>query len=62
MSAAPELSSINTVLGDLTARIARMAEELAGTERDSSAGGLFEVERALLAAKRRLDQVMEELS
>jgi hypothetical protein len=61
MPAGPELSSINTALTDLTDRIAGVAEALSGSERDAVAGALFEVERSLRTAKRRLDQVVDQL-
>lgn len=61
MSAGPELSSINTALEALTQRITGLAESLSGTERDDQAAALFEVERSLQTAKRRLDQVVTAL-
>ena len=61
MSAGPELSSINTALGALTERITGLAESLSGTERDDQAAALFEVERSLQTAQRRLDQVVSAL-
>ena len=61
MSAGPELSSINTALAGLTERIGGMAESLAGTQRDDVAGALFEVERSLQTAQRRLSEVVDAL-
>ena len=61
MSAGPELSSISTALEGLTKRIASTAEQFSGTERDDLAGTLFEVERSLAAAQRRLDKVVSVL-
>ena len=61
MSAGPELSSINTALADLTERVASLAEGLTGTEREAIASSLFEVERSLRTAGRRLDQVVGQL-
>lgn len=61
MSAGPELSSINTALNTLTDRITGMAESMSGTERDDLAKALFEVERSLVAAQRRLDLVVGQL-
>jgi hypothetical protein len=51
-----ELSSLTTVLDDLTARIAALAEPLADGKDDALATDLFEVERALREAGRRLAQ------
>jgi hypothetical protein len=62
MSLGPELSSVRTALTDLTERIAGMAESLSGTERDDVAIALYEVERSLGAASRRLEQVMDQLA
>lgn len=61
MSAGAELSSINTGLETLTKRISDIAESLSGTQRDDVASALFEVERSLATAQRRLGQVMEQL-
>lgn len=61
MSAGPELSSISTALNTLTDRITGMAESMSGTERDDLAMALFEVERSLVAAQRRLDSVVGQL-
>ena len=61
MSAGPELSSISTALNTLTDRITGMAESMSGTERDDLAMALFEVERSLVAAQRRLDLVVGQL-
>ncbi len=54
-----ELSSAATLLADLTARITAIAEGLQGDERDALADGLFEVERALGNAQRRLNRLVE---
>jgi hypothetical protein len=61
MAAGPELSSISSALDSLTKRIASTAEQLSGTERDDVAASLFEVERALQGAQRRLDKVVTAL-
>jgi hypothetical protein len=61
MSAGPELSSISSALDGLTKRIAATAEQLSGTERDDLAAMLFDVERALSGAQRRLDKVVSVL-
>jgi hypothetical protein len=62
MSAGPELSSISTALATLTDRVTGMAESMSGTARDDVAASLFEVERSLVAAQRRLDIVVGQLS
>ena len=61
MATGPELSSITTALEALTERITAMAESMAGTERDDLASTLFEVERSLQVAHRRLDKVVSSL-
>lgn len=61
MSAGPELSSINTALTTLTDRITGMAESMVDTQRDDLAVALFEVERSLKVAQRRLDKVVDAL-
>jgi hypothetical protein len=52
------LSSVTTVLADLTERVTAMAESYAGTPREDVASDLFEVERALRTASRRLDRLL----
>jgi len=61
MSAGPELSSVSSALDDLTKRIGTAAESFSGTTREDLATTLFEVERALQAARRRLDTVVNDL-
>jgi hypothetical protein len=51
-----ELSSLATALDEQTLRIATLAESLAGTPDDQLAGDLFEVERSLREAVRRLER------
>jgi len=53
-----ELSALATSLDDLTARVTAAADRLRGTPRDDVADGLYEVERSLLSASRKLDQVV----
>ena len=62
MATGPELSSVNTRLQELTERVTAMAEQLSGTERDAVAQELYEVERVLQTAARRLEKVVNELS
>jgi hypothetical protein len=59
-SAPAELSSLATALDDLTRRVATIADQLDGTERDQVAAELFEVERSLRAAQRRLARVLKQ--
>lgn len=59
MSARAELSSVATSLDELVARITRIAEGLSGDERDVVGPDLYEVERALRSARRRLNAVQE---
>lgn len=56
---AAELSSLATALDDLSRRVTDIAEGLTGTDADSTAVELFEVERALGEAQRRLGRVIE---
>ena len=49
-----ELSSLTTALDELIGRVAAMAEPLSGTDGDALASDLFEVERSLREAIRRL--------
>lgn len=55
----PELSSLATALDDLTGRVTSIAETLTGTEHDLMASELFEIERALNGAQRRLGRLLE---
>jgi hypothetical protein len=61
MSSGAELSSIHTALEGLTSRISGLADGLAGTDRDDLAAALYEVERSLNAAQRRLGKVVDAL-
>lgn len=61
-SAGSQLSSLATALAELTARVTEIAETLAGADRDDLAAELFEAERSLLAAGRRLERVVDEAS
>ncbi|MDQ4132840.1 MAG: hypothetical protein M3179_06440 [Actinomycetota bacterium] len=54
---APELSSMASSLEDLVRRVTAMAETKAGTPEDWVAQELFEVERAVAEAVRRLDSL-----
>jgi hypothetical protein len=61
MSSGAELSSIHTALEGLTQRISGFADSLAGTERDDLAAALYEVERSLGTAQRRLAKIVDAL-
>jgi hypothetical protein len=49
-----ELSSLTTVLDELVGRVTAIAEPLSGTDDEALASDLFEVERSLREAVRRL--------
>jgi hypothetical protein len=57
-SAAAELSSAASLLDDLTRRVTDLAAEAAGREDDLVAGELYEVERSLGAASRRIERLL----
>ncbi|HEX6393165.1 MAG TPA: hypothetical protein VFZ97_06965 [Acidimicrobiales bacterium] len=59
MTARAELSSVSTRLEELVKRVTDIADGLAGQERDSLGPDLYEVERALRAADRRLRRVID---
>jgi len=61
MTAAPELSSVATALSELTGRVGDLAESLSSEARDDLATALYEVERSLGAAARRLQTMVDEL-
>jgi hypothetical protein len=58
---AAELSSISTLLDDLARRVTAIAERSSGTEADWLATDLFQVERSLGEARRRLQRITERL-
>ena len=53
-----ELSALATTLDDLTARVTSAADRYQGTPRADVADGLYEVERSLLSAARKLERVL----
>jgi hypothetical protein len=59
MSVRAELSSVSTSLEELLVRITRIAEALTGDERDVVGPDLFEVERALRSARRRVSRIVD---
>ena len=58
---AAQLSSVRTSLEDLTKRVTDVADGYKGTDRDDVAVELYEVERALLNAGRKLETVVRRL-
>lgn len=52
-----QLSALSGTLDDLVSRIAEIAGRYDGTTREDLATGLYEVERSLLTATRRLERV-----
>jgi hypothetical protein len=56
-SPGPELSAISTALDDIRRRVTAIAEDSSGTDLDWVATNLFEVERSLGEASRRLGTV-----
>ncbi|WP_420609740.1 hypothetical protein [Candidatus Poriferisodalis sp.] len=61
MISAAELSSIETAVGELGNRVALAADELMGTPNEDVGVELYEVERSLRMARRRLAQATEAL-
>jgi hypothetical protein len=57
-----ELSSAATTLEELAARVERVGDLLQGAEQESLAGDLYEVERNLRAAHRRLEAVLTRMA
>ncbi|HEX9683249.1 MAG TPA: hypothetical protein VGA13_09215 [Acidimicrobiales bacterium] len=55
------LSSIASSIEEVTGRIAEIAGRYSDTERDEIAAALFEVERSLTTATRRLERVVDAL-
>jgi hypothetical protein len=54
-----ELSSVATALEELLRRITAIAETITGDDRDAVSSELFEVERTLGAAQRRLTRLLD---
>lgn len=59
MTARAELSSVATRLHEMVARVGEIAEGLAKDERESIGPELFEVERMLRGAERRLNRTLD---
>jgi hypothetical protein len=60
-TSAAELSSLASVLDDLQRRIAQVAAQYEGSPREDVAAGLYEVERSLSSASRRLGKILRDL-
>ena len=58
---AAELSSIETAVGELGNRVSHAADELMGTPHEDVGVELYEVERSLRMARRRLSQATDAL-
>ena len=56
-----DLLSIQTVLDDLTVRVTAIGEQHTGTERDDISAALFDAERLLRQASRRIGRVAGEV-
>ena len=56
-----QLSSVATGLDEMIKRVAESAEGMRTSGRDDLAGDLYEVERSLQAASRRLAQLVRQL-
>ena len=59
MTARAELSSVATRLHELVSRVTEIANGLAGDEKEDVGPELFEVERMLRSAERRLNRVLD---
>ena len=59
MSVRAELSSVATSLEELQGRISRIAEGLSSEEREVVGPDLFEVERAIRSARRRVSRIVD---
>jgi Mg2+ and Co2+ transporter CorA len=57
----PQLSSLSTALGELTQRITTLADDYQESPREDVAADLYEVERHLNAASRRLTALLTKL-
>jgi hypothetical protein len=58
---AAHLSSLSTALDELTERITHLADDFQGSPREDIASDLYEVERNLQAAARRLRTLVHKL-
>ena len=53
---------MSTALDDLAKRVGAMADDLAGDQREQLTAALFEVERSLRNAQRRLSKLVDDLA
>ena len=56
-----ELSSLSSVIRDLEERVSEVARRYEGTDREDVSFELYEVERSLRGATRRLDRLTRSL-
>jgi uncharacterized protein YukE len=61
VTSAAQLSSIQTSLSELAASVTSMADGFTGTAREDLAVALYEVERNLNTASRRLERIVDSL-
>lgn len=61
MASAAELLSLVTAIEEMQQRITRAADDMAGGPQDDTALELYEVERALRTARRKLSKVASEM-
>ncbi len=54
-----QLSSLSTALEELSQRVTTLADEHQGSTREDAAADLYEVERHLFAASRRLKALLD---
>jgi hypothetical protein len=59
MTTRAELSSVSTAVQELADRITQIAEGLLGDEREVAGPALFEIERSLRTAQRRLGRLLD---
>jgi hypothetical protein len=57
-----QLSSISSTLGSLAERVTDVADALEGSPREDVAADLYEVERSLQAAHRRLQDLLHRIA
>jgi hypothetical protein len=53
-----QLTSVGTALDELTRRVTELAETYAGSAEEQVAGELYEIERTLQQAARRLERIV----
>ncbi len=57
-----QLSSVSTALEDLTRRVTESAERHLDTEEENIASELYEIERSMRAAGRRLSRLVRKMA